>query len=315
MAACVQCNLCEHPGTLAGASEAGVEVGAVACNVREFSRDLFTLWRCTGCGSLHCAEDADLDRYYARYPLKSQKLSFNDRIGYRNRWRLIQAQGLDRSARILDYGCGAGLFVGFLREQGVENAVGYDPFVPAHSDPSVLHEQYDAVVSYDVIEHSDEPRAFLRSLVRLVKPGGLLVIGTPNAENVSVSRKGDPSLHVPYHRHILSERALLALGKEAGCEPAQVYQRSFYDSLYPTVNSRFMWRYIQKTGGLLDAAVEPPRTGLVLRSPDLLFFALFGYFFPLGDNIVVSFRVSAQPPDVGNEVKFSTEFDELIHSP
>jgi hypothetical protein len=51
-----------------------------------------------------------------------------------------------------------------------------------------------------------------------------------------------------------------------------------------------MWRYIQKTGGLLDAAVEPPRTGTVLRSPDLVLLAFFGYFFPLGDNIVVSFR-------------------------
>jgi SAM-dependent methyltransferase len=292
MAGCVECNVCEDPRTLAEATKAGAEVEAVPCNVREFSQDLFTLWRCTSCGSLHCAEDADLDRYYARYPLKNQSLTFNDRIGYRNRWRLIQAQGLDSSACVLDYGCGAGLFVEFLRQQGVEHANGYDPFVPAYADRRALEGKYDAVVSYDVIEHSDDPRTFLRSLVDLVKPGGLLVIGTPNAENVSVHRKGDPSLHVPYHRHILSERALLALGKEAGCEPSQVYQRSFYDSLYPTVNSRFMWRYIQKTGGLLDAAVEPPRAGLVLRSPDLLFFALFGYFFPLGDNIVVSFRRS-----------------------
>jgi len=298
MPECVQCNLCEEPGTLAGAAAAGAEIGEVPCNVREFSRDLFTLWRCTGCGSLHCAEDADLDRYYARYPLKKQKLSFNDRIGYRNRWRLLQAQGLSISSKILDYGCGAGLFVDYLREQGVENAEGYDHFVPQYAEQRKLQKQYDAVVSYDVIEHSDEPRDFFRSLVDLVKPGGLLVIGTPNAENVSVHRKGDPSLHVPYHRHILSEKALLALGKEARCEPAQVYERSFYDSLYPTVNSRFMWRYIQKTGGLLDAAVEPPQTGVVLRSPDLVFFALFGYFFPLGDNIVVSFRTPARQSQV-----------------
>ena len=294
MAECLECNLCEEPGTLAGASQAGAEVGKVPCNVREFSHDLFTLWRCTNCGSLHCAEDADLDRYYARYPLKNQKLSFNDRIGYRNRWRLLKAQGLGSNARILDYGCGAGLFVDFLHSEGVENSTGYDPFVAEYSESRRLKERYDAVVSYDVIEHSDEPREFFQSLVRLVKPGGLLVIGTPNAENVSLRRKGDPSLHVPYHRHILSERVLLALGKDAGCEPSQVYQRSFYDSLYPTVNSRFMWRYIQKTGGLLDAAVEPPRPWVVLRSPGLLFFALFGYFFPLGDNIVVSFRTSPQ---------------------
>src|SRR6185369_12914271 len=117
MAECVQCNLCEDPGTLARAAE----VGAGPCNVREFSKDLFTLWRCTGCGSLHCAEDADLDRYYARYPLKRQKLGFSERIGYRNRLRLIEAQGLSSSAGILDYGCGAGLFVEFLREQGWGN--------------------------------------------------------------------------------------------------------------------------------------------------------------------------------------------------
>src|SRR5512142_2641976 len=123
MAECVQCNLCDDPGTLARAPEAG----AVPCNVREFSKDLFTLWRCTGCGSLHCAEDADLERYYAHYPLKLQQLGFNDRIGYRNRLRLIRAQGLSSSASILDYGCGAGLFVEFLRGQGLENVTGYDP--------------------------------------------------------------------------------------------------------------------------------------------------------------------------------------------
>jgi hypothetical protein len=42
--------------------------------------------------------------------------------------------------------------------------------------------------------------------------------------------------------------------------------------------------------GFLDTAVEPPQTGLVLRSPDLLFLAFFGYYLPAGDNIVVSFR-------------------------
>jgi len=288
MAACVKCNLCEEPGTLADPAE----VGAVPCNVREFSKEVFTLWRCIGCGSLHCAEDADLNRYYAHYPLKRQKLNFNDRVGYRNRWRMIQAQGLAPSSHILDYGCGAGLFVDFLHQQGVENAKGYDPYVPKYADPLALHRQYDAIVSYDVIEHSEEPREFFRSLVRLVKPGGLLVIGTPNAQNVSLRRKGSPSLHVPFHRHILSKRALLALGKEAACEPARVYERSFYDSIYPTVNSRFMWRYIEKAGGMLDAAVEPPRPGLVLSSPELLFFAFFGYFVPLRENMIVIFRTA-----------------------
>ena len=286
MAKCTRCNLCESPGTLAAA----IDLGQVPCNVRRFQDHVFTLWRCTGCGSIHCAEDADLALYYADYPLKRQKAGFGERIGYANRLRLLKRQGFRESDRILDYGCGTGLFVRSLCEKGLTQVFGYDAFVPAYHDPERLQEQYDAVVSYDVIEHDDDPREFMRRVAPLVRPGGLLVIGTPNADHVSIARKGNPSLHPPYHRHILSERMLLALGREQGFEPTDIYRRSFYDSLFPTVNSRFLWRYMEKSGGLLDTAVEPPRTGLVLRSPDLLFFAFFGYFLSPGDWILVSFR-------------------------
>jgi SAM-dependent methyltransferase len=286
MAACTRCNLCERPGAWSEAAE----VRQVPCNVRQFKDRVFTLWRCTGCGSLHCLEDADLPLYYAEYPLKKQQLTFSERIGYGNRLKLMERQRVRRSDRILDYGCGAGLYVSFLRRKGYANAFGYDPFVPAYADPQTLHSAYDAVVTYDVIEHEDNPSEFLRSIRRLVRPGGLLAIGTPNADHVSIARRGDPNLHVPYHRHILSERMLLALAREQGMEPVHIYRRSFYDSLIPTVNSRFMWRYIRKTGGLLDAAVEPPDIALLLRSPEMALLAFGGYFLPRHDNILVTFR-------------------------
>ncbi len=250
------------------------------------------MWRCSGCGSIHCKEDADLSLYYADYPLKLQKLTFSERHGYRNRLRLLIRQGLRTTDRVLDYGCGAGLFVNFLREKGFGHVSGYDTFVPAYSDPGSLEQTYDAVVSYDVIEHDDDTRDFMRRISRLVRPGGLLAIGTPNADNVRLARKDDPSLHAPYHRHILSERMLLALGREQGLEPVHIYRRSYYDSLFPTVNSRFMWKYIRKSGGMLDAAVEPPNVGLVVRSPEMIFLAFFGYFVPRRDNILVTFRAA-----------------------
>jgi 2-polyprenyl-3-methyl-5-hydroxy-6-metoxy-1,4-benzoquinol methylase len=285
MAAHTSCLLCENPGTLAEA----VDVGKVTCNVRRFQDKVFTLWRCTGCSSLHCAEDADLALYYAEYPLKHQKVGLGEHIGYANRLRLIKRQGFREKDRILDFGCGAGLFVNWLRDKGLPQVSGYDMFVPAYHHVETLNETYDAVVSYDVIEHDDDPLGFVKRIGPLVRSGGLLVIGTPNADNVSVHSKGDPSLHVPYHRHILSERVLLALGQQQGFEPVHIHRRSFYDSLFPTVNSRFLWSYIAKTG-LLDTAVEPPRTGLVLRSPKLLLFAFLGFFLPRRDYILVTFR-------------------------
>jgi SAM-dependent methyltransferase len=289
MAECTQCNLCETPGTFAEATD----VRRVACNVRRFKDHVFTLWRCTACGTLHCLEDADLPTYYADYPLNNQRLTFSERIGYANRLKLIKRQGVRSGNRILDYGCGAGLYVDFLRQKGYPNVSGYDPFVPKFANPETIDSSYDAVVSYDVIEHVENPAEFLRSVRRLVRPGGLVVIGTPNADYISTDRPGDPNLHVPYHRHILSERALLALAREQGMEPVHIYRRSFYDSPIPTVNSRFMWKYIRESGGLLDAAVEPPDIGLVLRSPQLVLTALAGYFLPPRDYIVLTFRVAS----------------------
>lgn len=287
MAACTQCNVCENPSTWTDA----VEVGEVPCNVRKFKNRTFTLWRCRGCRSLHCLEDADLTSFYEDYPLQKQQITFSERIGYRNRMRLLERQGVLRGDRILDYGCGAGLYVNFLRQHGFTNVHGYDPFVAGYADSNTLKSEYDAVVTFDVIEHDENPRAFLNSMRRLMRAGGILTVGTPNADHVSPARLGDPNLHVPYHRHILSEAALLALAAEQGMKPRHVYRRSFYDSLYPTVNSRFMWRYIEMKNGLLDAAVEPPDVGMVMRSPRMILLAFGGYFVPRRDNIVVTFSL------------------------
>jgi SAM-dependent methyltransferase len=295
MAVCLRCNLCERPGTL---SEA-VEVAQVPCNVRQFRNDFFTIWRCTGCGSLHCKEDADLASYYADYPLKKQALAFSQRVGYANRARLLKRQGVRNSHRILDYGCGYGIFVKYLRENGFPDVTGYDPYVAAYSNPAALQHEYDTVVSYDVIEHYQDPREFLDGIGSLVRPGGLLVIGTPNADHLSLSSIRDPGLHPPYHRHIFSERMLLTLAREQGMEPVDIHRRSFYDTLVPTVNSRFMWRYVENSEGLLDAAVEPPNAKLVLRSPEMVMLMFFGYLMPAGDNILVTFRKNrVQPPRV-----------------
>src|SRR4051794_36191345 len=263
MAACTICNLCDQPATLPEVAD----VGRVPCNVRQFKENVFTMWRCAGCGSVHCAEDADLPKYYADYPLKEQKVTFSERVGYRNRMRLLERQGVRRTDRILDYGCGAGLFVKFLRERGFQHVDGYDAFVPEYSVRYRLEESYDAVISYDVIEHDDDTREFMRSLASLVRPGGVLVIGTPNADHVPLERTKDPSLHPPYHRHILSERMLLSLGREQNLEPEHIYRRSFYDSLVPTGKSRFMWGDIPKNGGPLFPALEAPPGGGAFEIP------------------------------------------------
>jgi SAM-dependent methyltransferase len=207
---------------------------------------------------------------------------------------LLRKRGVRSSDRILDYGCGAGLFIQYLRSKGYSNVTGFDRFVPEWSNKKVLELRFDTVLSYDVIEHSEDPRAFLRDVADLVSPGGLLVIGGPNADGLRLD--GNllaPELSQPYHRHILSEKILLELAREEGLQPEHFYRRFYFDTLVPGVNTRFMWSYIQATGGMIDAAVEPPQPAAVLRSPKLLFESVVGYFSPPRGNILVSFRKTA----------------------
>lgn len=98
-----------------------------------------------------------------------------------------------RGELIIDVGCGTGSLFPFVRERfqryvGVD-AVRYEGF----PDDAEFHkvdldtgrapfpeECADAVVAVEIIEHLENPRAFMRELARLTKPGGCVVVTTPN---------------------------------------------------------------------------------------------------------------------------------------
>lgn len=94
---------------------------------------------------------------------------------------------------LIDVGCGNGYLWPFVRERfdryvGVD-VVRYDgfpadvEFSQANLDTGLAHladNSADVVVAVETIEHLENPRAFMRELVRLAKPGGWLIVTTPN---------------------------------------------------------------------------------------------------------------------------------------
>jgi 2-polyprenyl-3-methyl-5-hydroxy-6-metoxy-1,4-benzoquinol methylase len=106
-------------------------------------------------------------------------------------------------SRVIDVGCGQGAFSARMRDHGFAVlAVDKDPadfkaqgvdFVEVNFDvPGQLRafqdehrERHDVAIGMEVIEHVENPWEYCRFLLSLVRPGGLVLLTTPNAESVS----------------------------------------------------------------------------------------------------------------------------------
>ena len=96
-----------------------------------------------------------------------------------------------RCRRVLDIPCGEGAFVDRARAAGYEvHAADIQsllkvpgvPFTPADMNATLpfADDSFDAVVCIDGIEHLERPFDFVRESRRILRPGGVLLVSTPN---------------------------------------------------------------------------------------------------------------------------------------
>lgn len=266
----------------------------VRSNVKPFAHERFEVWQCAACRSIHASDEVDLDYYYARYPFHAQTISFPMRLAFSNKLRGIERLGLTREQRVLDYGCGSGLFVQYLIEQGFAHARGYDAYAGDGPYAQPPGGGYDVIHAQDVIEHVADPRLFLGELTKLARPGGLLVLGTPDADVVDLATPQTfiHMLHQPYHRHILSREALLGLAESLGLELLGVQHGFPGNSRFPGLNGRYITRLLRANGDTLDDTLA----GRVpfkweLFSPAAIWDALTGSRRDPGYDMTVALRV------------------------
>lgn len=88
--------------------------------------------------------------------------------------RIQQITG-KQNPTILDYGCGNGLFVEFLKSKGIE-VHGHDKFNPKYN--RLKFSQYDCVTLIEVVEHLTAPFPELLQIKQVLIPGGKVMIET-----------------------------------------------------------------------------------------------------------------------------------------
>ena len=165
------------------------------------SPDTFLAVRCRQCSLVYLnprPAASELDRIF---PSDEDAFPFKARRSVETRRLLESCRGLPPDASILDVGCGNGFHLGLLRESGEAGwkLEGIDSSARAveaarrqglqiHHGP-VQHadlpkDRYDLAFLIAVVEHVDDPPGVVEAVRSLLKPGGKLVIVTPNADSL-----------------------------------------------------------------------------------------------------------------------------------
>jgi len=144
---------------------------------------------------------------------------------------------------VLEIGCGKGAFLDQCRARGLRatgcelNAAaaaaarrrGHDVLVATGDEIADGEKRWDAVCSFQVLEHVADAGGFLRDIARLVRPGGLVVLAVPNRE--SFVRHANERLEIaldlpPHHMSRWNAAVFRGLGRwlplefvRAECEP------------------------------------------------------------------------------------------------
>lgn len=130
--------------------------------------------------------------------------------------RLKQIAPYQSAGRALDIGCGPGYFLTAARKMGFD-VYGLDPSdyivkmgqktwggriqLGLIETANYTPESFDLVVAFDTFEHIYDPKKFLAAIHRVLKPGGVLAITTPDPTSAlaKASGKNWVSFKLPEH--------------------------------------------------------------------------------------------------------------------
>jgi SAM-dependent methyltransferase len=195
-----------------------------------------------------------------------------------------------KDASIADLACGYGRLLHFFREHGYCQITGVDispdqirrarEIVPAVHEANALDfleahpGEFDLITGLDLIEHLTKPEVlrFLSGCFTALKPGGRLILQTPNADSpfAMAIRYGDFT-----HELCLTPSALARLSIEAGFRAFNVRELGpvpFGYSIASSIRS-CLWQAI-RTAILITNVVETGSSGSGIVTRNFVFSAM-----------------------------------------
>ena len=231
----------------------------------KYTKSPVKMWRCEDCDAIWHDNILDVSEYYES---KEYRMELEDTTEEEDFYRLHDKDSLDkfiytgttifRNKKVADIGCGCGAFLDYIK--GVAEEViavepsnyyldimrnkGFTVFQYATDAYDKLGSTVDTIVSFDVIEHVEDPRDFLKNVYNLLKEGGKAVIGTPTETPVMRQLIGEDYerklLFSTQHIWVLGEKNLRMISDEIGFSSVDIkyYQRYGLSNLVGWVRDR-----------------------------------------------------------------------------
>ena len=208
----------------------------------------YTLVRCAACTTLHVSPIPSDDFLAAHYQA-GEYFEGDSSQGYRSyadmrkalvphfKRRIEQLEAeLPSRGSLLDYGCAAGYFLEAARQNGwqisgveladamarqAERSLG----IPiAHTLAELPEARFDVVTLWEVIEHLPRPVEVMRQLLERLRPGGALMLSTPNTGHWQAVNEPEAwvSYRPPSHLLYFTRSTLTEALQRAGFESIRV---------------------------------------------------------------------------------------------
>jgi SAM-dependent methyltransferase len=208
---------------------------------------VYEIARCAACGSgttlgPEPPADAYVSGMYApREPRLRGLVALAQRVALGLPLRALRRSGVRPPARVLDAGAGRGRLLGALTARGYE-AEGIDPAPRGENVRRASIDEHksadlDGVVMWHALEHLPDPGAALRRAASWLRPGGVLLVATPNLDSLQARIAGPKWFHLdlPRHRTHFTPDGLRACMRRASVEPGRTWQ------FVPEHNFHGMW--------------------------------------------------------------------------
>jgi len=202
-----------------------------------------TYFRCEACGGMFLHPTPTLEEMrayaekhyrtgvYAEYA-KARPLKI---ATFRRRLELIRKHR--STGKLLDLGCACGFMIEAALEAGFDaRGVEFSEEAIRAAAPAIrsrIHRgdvndlapgEWDVITAFDIIEHAQDPLASLRRWAGLLRPGGLLVITSPDTASVLRKIMGSrwPMLQPFQHTAMFSREAIGGFLEGAGLRPLEL---------------------------------------------------------------------------------------------